>query len=174
MSCSLPSTASSSVPASSSEATCLRGQIRMCVRACGPMSSNAKTSSSSYTILDGIFLAAILQNRQSALIHPSCAGAFIQAHDHRREAFAVAKLLAELSRGIFSRNFADPHAVEQAVRRIVCLNENRRVRSIQPLAQSLRVAAITKGPDLHGEKSRGRFDARRKNFQAHRHHAGAD
>src|SRR5260370_4840081 len=127
----------------------------MCVGACGPISAKAKTSSSSSTILDGIFLAAILQNRQSALIHSSCARAFIQAHDHRREAFAVAKLLAELPRGIFSRNFADPHAVEQAVRRIVCLNENRRVRSIQPLAQALRVAAITKAPDFHGEKPPG-------------------
>src|SRR5260370_430269 len=127
----------------------------MCVGACGPISSNAKTSSSSYTILDGIFFAPILQNRQSALIHSSSASTFIQAHDHRREAFAVAKLLAELPRGIFSRNFADPHAVEQAVRRIICLNENGRVRSIEPLAQSLRVAAITKGPDLHGEKPPG-------------------
>src|SRR5713101_4252922 len=119
----------------------------MCVGACGPISSKAKTSSSSYTIFDGIFLAPILQNRQSALIHSSSAGAFIQAHDHRREAFAVAKLLAELSRGIFSRNFADPHAVEQAVRRIVGLNENGRVRRIQPFAQALRVAAVAKGAD---------------------------
>src|SRR5260370_34656753 len=103
----------------------------MCVGACGPISSKAKTSSSSYTILDGIFLAAILQNRQSALIHPSCAGAFIQSHDHRREAFAVAKLLAELPRGIFSRNFADPHAVEQPVRRILLPDENQRGRSNQ-------------------------------------------
>src|SRR5882762_5705812 len=54
--------------ASLSDSKCLRGQIRMCVGACGLMSSNAKTSGSSYTIFEGIFFAEILQNRQSALI----------------------------------------------------------------------------------------------------------
>src|SRR5260370_19080919 len=97
----------------------------MCVGACGPISSNAKTSSSSYTIFDRIFFAEILQNKQSALIHSSCPSAFIPAHDHRRESLTIPDLLTELPRGIFSRNFPDPHAVEQAVPRFLGLNENR-------------------------------------------------
>src|SRR5229473_6318387 len=125
----------------------------MCVGACGPMSSKAKTSSSSYTIFEGIFLAAILQNRQSALIHSSRGAAFIQAHDHRRKPFTAAKLLAELMRRVFSRNSADAHAIKQTVGRIILLDENRRVRSIQALAQTLGIAAVAKRADLHGEKS---------------------
>src|SRR6266481_322176 len=126
----------------------------MCVGACGPMSSNANTSSSSYTIFDGIFFAAILQNRQSALIQSSCGRAFIQAHHHRCKPFPAAKLLPELVRGVFSRHFADTHAIEQAVRRVILLNENRRVRSIQPLAKPFGIAAVAKRSNLHGEKSR--------------------
>src|SRR5712692_985998 len=154
MSCNLPSTAWSSEPASFSEPRCLRGQIRMCVGACGPISSNAKTSSSSYTILEGIFFAAILQNRQSALIHSSCGRSFIQTNHHRRKPFTDAKLLPELVRGVFSGNFADTHAIEQAVRRVILLNENGRVRGIQPLAKPLGIAAIAKGSNLHRKKSR--------------------
>src|ERR1700692_2306168 len=97
----------------------------MCVGACGPISSNANTSSSSYTIFDGIFFPPILQNRQSALIQSSRTRAFIQAHHHRRKTLAAAKLLAKLLRRAFSGNFADPHAIEQAIRRIVPLDENR-------------------------------------------------
>src|ERR1700694_773289 len=102
----------------------------MCVGACGPISSNAKTSSSSYTIFDGIFLAAILQNRQSALIQSSCAGTFVETHHHRLNSFTVAQLLAKLVRRVSAGSFADPHAVEQPVGRIVPLDENGRVRSI--------------------------------------------
>src|SRR5258708_14198495 len=109
----------------------------MCVGACGPMSSNANTSSSSYTIFDGIFFAAILQNRQSALIQSSCGRAFIQANHHRRKTFPVAKLLPELLRGVFAGHFADAPAVEQAASRCILLNENGRVRNIQPLAKPL-------------------------------------
>src|SRR5579859_4574009 len=98
----------------------------MCVGACGPMSSNANTSSSSYTIFDGIFFAAILQNRQSALIQPSRTRAFVQAHHHRRKSLAATKLLAKLLRRAFSGNFAHAHPVKQSVRRIVPLDENRR------------------------------------------------
>src|SRR5258706_16447609 len=97
----------------------------MCVGACGPISSNANTSSSSYTILEGIFFAPILQNRQSVVIHSSRGRAFIQTNHHRRKPFTAAKLLAELVRGVFSGNLANPHAIKQSVRRIVPLNENR-------------------------------------------------
>src|SRR5712664_3485196 len=97
----------------------------MCVGACGPMSSNAKTSSSSYTILEGIFFVPILQNKQSALIHPSGGRAFIHTDHHGRKPLTVAKLLAELVCGVLSGNFADTHAIKQTVRRIVLLDENR-------------------------------------------------
>src|SRR5258708_31548608 len=109
----------------------------MCVGACGPISSNANTSSSSYTILEGIFFAAILQKRQSALIHSSCASSFIQAHHHRREALTIAKLLAELLCRTFSRHLADTHAIEQTAGRIIRMNETRRLRTTHPLAQPL-------------------------------------
>src|SRR5260370_37341268 len=114
MSCNLPRIAWSSALASLSEAKCLRGQIEMCVGACGPISSNANTSSSSYTNLEGIFFAPILQNKQSALMHSSCGRAFIQADHHGCKALMVAKLLAELARGVFSGDFAHPHAIKQS------------------------------------------------------------
>src|SRR5258708_23709043 len=54
----------SSGVASVSDSKCLRGQIRMCVGACGLMSSKAKISGSSYTIFEGIFFAAILRSEE--------------------------------------------------------------------------------------------------------------
>src|SRR5260370_35646854 len=102
----------------------------MCVGACGPMSSNANTSSSSYTIFDGIFFAAILQNRQSALIQSSCGRSFIQTNHHRRKPFTVAKLLAEQARGVFSRHFADTHARNPSVRRAILLGAKQGGRAI--------------------------------------------
>src|SRR5260370_14616146 len=103
----------------------------MCVGACGPMSSNANTSPSSYTIFDGIFFAAILQNRQSALIQSSCDRAFIQANHPRRKTFPVAKLLPELVSGELAVHFAHAQAVQHAVTRVTVLNAAGRVRSHQ-------------------------------------------
>src|SRR5712675_918871 len=116
MSCNLPRIAWSSALASLSDTKCFLGQIRMCVGACGPISSNANTSSSSYTILDGIFFAPILQNKQSALIRSSHTRAFVQANYHGLKSFVVAKLLPELLCGALSRHFADAHAIEQSIR----------------------------------------------------------
>src|SRR5260370_35891351 len=116
----------------------------MCVGACGPISSNANTSSSSYTILEGIFFAPILQNKQSALMHSSCGRAFVQTDHHGCKALAIAKLLAELARVVFSGNFAHPHAIKQTVGCSILLHENRRIRTIQTTAQSLCRAAIAK------------------------------
>src|SRR5258708_3652529 len=119
----------------------------MCVGACGPMSSNANTSSSSYTIFDGIFFAAILQNRQSALILASGGGTFIEGTNHRRKTVPVAELISEMVRDVYAGHIAETHAVEQVERRVILLNENGRVRNIQPLAKPFGIAAIANRAD---------------------------
>src|SRR5580692_6668918 len=98
----------------------------------------------------------------------------IEANDERRKSLAAAKLFAKLPRRVFSGDFADSHAVESAVRRIVLLNEDRRIGKIQAVAQTLCVAWIAKRTDLHGKKSARGIDTRRQNFYTHWHDAGAD
>src|SRR5689334_6745452 len=62
-----PSICSSSTPTSFNVGMWRFGTISTCVGACGSMSLNASTRSSSYTMLDGILRSMILQNRQSAM-----------------------------------------------------------------------------------------------------------
>src|SRR6516225_7664874 len=60
----LPSSAASPSVQFDSVAMCLRGITSTCVSAAGRMSRNATNSSSSWTFVDGISPAAILQKRQ--------------------------------------------------------------------------------------------------------------
>ena len=127
------SVASSSV-ASCSEAICFRGQISRCVGACGPISSNAKMSGSSYTIFAGICFAAILQKRQSALIEVVSRTGKLSS---RRMTMGTtpsrdAKFFAELFRRFFSGNFSDMYAIESAVPHAVTFDEDGRIGRCQP------------------------------------------
>src|SRR5262245_31281418 len=65
---SFPSKGPSPSVSSAAEAMCSRGITRMCVGARGAMSRNATITSSSWTIVEGIVPAAILQNRQSGSV----------------------------------------------------------------------------------------------------------
>src|SRR5580658_7508050 len=100
---------------------------------------------------------------------PSRRRGFIESHDDWCNSLAAAELFAELAGGIFAGNFADAYTKESAVRRIILLDENRRVGKIQAVAQSLRVGLILERTDLHREKSPSDIHARRENFHAHGH-----
>jgi hypothetical protein len=63
-----PSSGPCSSVRSATEAMWSRGTTRMCVGARGTMSRKATTRSSSWTFVDGIVPATILQNRQSASV----------------------------------------------------------------------------------------------------------
>src|SRR5579859_346009 len=65
-----------------------------------------------------------------SLVSP-CALTLVQTHHHRHKPLLISKLLPKPLRGILSGNFAHPHTIEQTLRRIVRLNENRRVFRIQ-------------------------------------------
>src|SRR5215472_2619075 len=79
----------------------------------------------------------------------------IQTRDERCKALAQSQLLAELPGRIFAGDLAHTDAVESAVRRVVLLDENRRIGWVEAVAQPLGIAAIPERPHLHGEKSRG-------------------
>src|SRR5580693_4869545 len=105
---------------------------------------------------------------------PSPRGGFVKAYHERCESLAATKLFAQLVRGVFSGNLADTHPIVQAVRRIVLLNENRRIGKIQAVAQALCIGLIAKRADLHGKKSASRIDTRRQDFHAHGNDARSD
>src|SRR5258708_5023323 len=62
-----PSNSASASSASLSPTMCFLGMINTWVGACGLISSKAKLRSSSYTFLEGILPAMILQKRQSVI-----------------------------------------------------------------------------------------------------------
>src|SRR5437879_4615396 len=95
----------------------------------------------------------------------------IQARDERRKTLPRTQLLAKLARRVLARNFAYADAVKNAFGRIVLLNENRRVGSVQPVAQPFGIAAVMESPYLHGEKSRRGIHVA-QDFHMHRHDAG--
>src|SRR5215472_2354318 len=91
----------------------------------------------------------------------------IQTRNERCKALAQSQLLAELPGGIFAGDFAYTYAVESAVRRVVLLNENRRIGRVETVAQPLGIAAIPERPHLYGEKSRGGIHVA-QDFHPHR------
>src|SRR5260370_41536761 len=67
---------------------------------------------------------------------PSCGRSFVETRDKRSKTFAAVELLAELVRGVFAGHPADAHAIKHAVGRIILLNVNRRVRSVEAVAET--------------------------------------
>src|SRR6266700_3411824 len=90
----------------------------------------------------------------------SCGRALIQPGHEWRKTFAVAQLIAELVRAILAGDFPDAHPVQQAVGRIVLLNEDRRVGNAEAVAETFGVGAIAKCAHLHGEESGRGIDTR--------------
>src|SRR5208283_248492 len=58
----------------------------------------------------------------------------------------------------FTGNFADSQAVVDAVRCIILLDENRRIRSTQPATKALGISLIAERTNLNGEISGGYID----------------
>src|SRR2546430_15728164 len=85
----------------------------------------------------------------------SCGRAFVQTRNKRSKAFAVAKLLAELVRGVLAENSADAHAIKHAVGRIILLDKDRRVGGVEAVAETVGVGAGGERTDLHSEKNAG-------------------
>src|SRR5689334_12986150 len=84
---------------------------------------------------------------------PSCRCVFVKPRDEWSEALATAQLVAELACLFFSGYFADAHAIEHAVRRVILLNEDGRVGDTQAIAKAFGVGAFAESANLHGEKS---------------------
>src|SRR5437870_445643 len=104
---------------------------------------------------------------------PSCGQAFVETRNQRSKTIVAAQLLAQLARRVFAGNPADAHAIKHAVGRIILLNEDRRVGGVEAVAETFCVGALAESTDLQGEKTGSWIDAA-KNFQAHRHDAGAN
>src|SRR6266478_8300105 len=85
----------------------------------------------------------------------SCGCAFIQPGHEGRETFACAQLIAELMRAILPGDFANAHAIQHSVGRIILLNEDRRIRSIEAVEETLGVGAFPECTHLYGEESGG-------------------
>src|SRR5438445_77816 len=68
-------------------------------------------------------------------------------------------------------NLSDAHAVENAVGRIILLNENRRIGCVEPLAKPFGVVAVAERANLYGKESRSGINSRRKHFHADGHNA---
>src|SRR6266513_5573070 len=104
---------------------------------------------------------------------PSCAQAFVETRNQRSKTIAVVELLAKLARRVFAGNPADAHAIKHAVGRIILLNEDRRVGGVEAVSEAFCVGALAESTNLQGEKTGSWIEAA-KNFDAHRHDAGAN
>src|SRR5260370_39925046 len=83
----------------------------------------------------------------------SCGRALIQSGHEWRETFAIPELVAELVCAILAGDFPDAHPVQQAVGRIILLNEDGRVGSGEAVAETFGVVAVAKSSPLHGKES---------------------
>src|SRR6202521_1857576 len=104
---------------------------------------------------------------------PSRRLAVIETHNERRKSFTAAELLPKLARGVFPGNLAHAHTIVEPLGRIILLNEDRRIGSIQAIAHSLCIGRLAKRADLHGEETRARIHSARKNFQAYGDNTGS-